>query len=173
MRGALYWACSWLTLRCAEDNPPLVATEAKANAKSRRTNPRNRRRSYAVALHVSQSIKEIVRNRTIWTTSILYLNDSSEFRHVVDVMSVHSTANQGRTRDAVDRGQENGRIPADTPNASQLNTQRAPGPFHFVAAFSSKGDDLAQWRAYCPRGGCSIGFSFANLKRWAKLQNTT
>ena len=38
-------------------------------------------------------------------------------------------------------------------------------PEEFVASFSENGDDLSQWRAYCPgEAGFSIGFSSAALR---------
>ena len=34
----------------------------------------------------------------------------------------------------------------------------------FVASFSENGDQLSQWRAYCPKGnGFSIGFRYSDL----------
>src|SRR5207247_68058 len=33
----------------------------------------------------------------------------------------------------------------------------------YIASFSTKGNLLSQWRAYCPRGGYSIGFDGARL----------
>jgi hypothetical protein len=38
-------------------------------------------------------------------------------------------------------------------------------PSDFVASFSEEGDDLSQWRSYCPgQAGFSIGFSVAALR---------
>jgi len=45
---------------------------------------------------------------------------------------------------------------------SLASTRQAPN--QFVASFSEDGDDLTQWRAYCPgEAGFSIGFSSAAL----------
>jgi hypothetical protein len=41
----------------------------------------------------------------------------------------------------------------------------------FVSAFSERGDTLEQWRAYTPRGGCSIGFSSTELRDAAHERN--
>jgi hypothetical protein len=43
------------------------------------------------------------------------------------------------------------------------NTRRLPSDF--VASFSEEGDDLSQWRSYCPgEAGFSIGFSSCALR---------
>jgi hypothetical protein len=34
----------------------------------------------------------------------------------------------------------------------------------YVACFSTKGDLLSQWRAYCPNGGYSLGFDGSTLQ---------
>jgi len=42
----------------------------------------------------------------------------------------------------------------------------------FVCSFSEEGDQLSQWRGYCPSGyGFSIGFDYVQLKKHMERQN--
>jgi hypothetical protein len=97
-----------------------------------------------------KSALSIVENHSIWATDIFYLNDSSEYRHVLDALE----------RRIIERFPEF----TDPTQVRSMDFYRAIitrepfGPI-YVSSFSNNRDDLAQWRGYCPPGlGVSIGF---------------
>jgi hypothetical protein len=98
----------------------------------------------------------ILKEKAIWATNVLYLNDSAEFRYTLDL--VEKRLKEQET----------------DPDLKVFNHFREnvvgwlrgsmQYPSFFVSSFSERGDLLSQWRAYCPEGiGFSIGFSYDQL----------
>jgi hypothetical protein len=98
----------------------------------------------------------IIADEEIWATNVFYLNDSSEYRHVLDAIVERL---QIKLPTYPDRVQQE--------NLKTYETRLKNDPFGpiYVASFSSKKDDLTQWRGYCPPGlGVCIGFRTDALK---------
>jgi len=100
----------------------------------------------------------IVKSRTFWATSILYLNDYQEregfmaeaVRQMATLKANHADA-FGTSFD--DYLQLDPSIWSESENLP------------FVTSFTELSDSLSQWRAYCPYGaGISIGFDVAALE---------
>src|SRR3990167_8762359 len=89
----------------------------------------------------------IIINKTFWATQIQYMNDSKEIRHAVELAThfVHSEQ----------------KIPNEVKEVmlAELEFITKGVTKTFVVSFSEHEDLLSQWRAYCPNGGASIGFS--------------
>jgi len=99
----------------------------------------------------------ILKDRELWASSILHLNDASEFTYCVEIAR---------------RAARDMKI---TPDAQQ-RVQNMVSTFQFVldvflASFSSNGDELGQWRAYGQHSGVSIGFDVASLRKHAARQD--
>jgi hypothetical protein len=104
----------------------------------------------------------IIRNKSLWTSDIRYLNDSTEFAYAVEL----SRTKLGRKLRA-ERG------PWNTYYGAVLDGLDAiKGIPLFVGSFSEQGDLLSQWRAYTSNGvGFSIGFDYHYLKTLAEKQH--
>lgn len=96
--------------------------------------------------------KGIIESQEIWATSIYYLNDWTEFYHGRDAFVQGANALL-KSKEAEGAAREVLLV---------LSNSR---PQMFVCSFSGArdGDDLSQWRAYCPKGGYAIGFPVAEL----------
>lgn len=99
----------------------------------------------------SAGLTGIVTNEEIWLTSILHLNDPSEFAHGMSLATEMMRERAPNEHEVVqfffDGVLEN--IP---------RVEAAIG--FYVASFSSDGDDLGQWRAYGDNGrGYALGLS--------------
>jgi hypothetical protein len=103
-----------------------------------------------------QNLISIVETDRIRATHIRYLNDWSEAETMWSLVlkrlierkdSARSTEESAYLSEIIDLA----------------HTRRTPNDF--VASFSQEGDDLSQWRAYCPgEAGLSIGFSSGALR---------
>ena len=84
----------------------------------------------------------ILKNKKMWATSHLHLNDSREFQIAAQMISEAINSSQPeRWKKYI----------------SELTAQA------LVVSFSEKGDLLSQWRGYCPSGqGYSLGFRPGN-----------
>jgi hypothetical protein len=99
---------------------------------------------------------KIAKSRSIWATSIGYVNDVSERDHYF-----------GLVRDYIPVFRRDHRL-NDATIFDKLLQDEDPGfvTHPFVASFSAEPDSLPQWRSYCPNGnGVSIGFRVECLKR--------
>jgi hypothetical protein len=122
---------------------------------------------------------EIIKSGELWASNISFLNDNSEYLHGVELIK--------RISQDVSADDEERRVDADflarsivgTYNEGSLaerhgQTQVFPFPNIFIASWSTRSDDLAQWRAY---GGAGIGFelrmSWRLLKTFAYPQDFT
>jgi len=100
----------------------------------------------------------ILSNKAIWATNILYLNDSSELEFAVDLV-------KRQISDLKQSGK-----PEDTDHFINLEQELEkitdPMPFGiYVCSFSAHGDQLSQWRGYCPKGnGFSIGINLSQYR---------
>jgi hypothetical protein len=111
----------------------------------------------------------IAENRHVRATSIRHLADATEFRYA------HRLLEETLRTKASAAGAD----VVATINVllfhlahvgqSQLNFGGSLGSI-FVASFSSEGDQLSQWRAYCPGGGYALGFRTAALAKLASEQ---
>jgi hypothetical protein len=100
----------------------------------------------------AQGFTGIVESRKLWATHIQYLNDAQEYRYAAE-RAAHVLL-------------ERAQASAD-PHEQEI-LERFKGTIDLymmaewlvcVASFSAVGDDLSQWRGYCPNGaGYSLGF---------------
>ncbi|MCU0916092.1 MAG: DUF2971 domain-containing protein [Planctomycetes bacterium] len=106
----------------------------------------------------AKGFKGIVESQEAWATHILYLNDWRELWNGRDKLA-----------EAIRKKIEDGSIDRDTQEISKMILERLVKSEPIcgnvsVCSFSSKEDDLSQWRAYCPNGGYSIGFPYKGLE---------
>jgi len=98
---------------------------------------------------------EIVQRKEIWATNIFYLNDSLEFEYAT-----------GLIREVIDDYMTSCCDELQKLFLKQMNNI-ASSLTHFyvyVCSLSEEGDQLSQWRGYCPNGnGFSIGFNTSEL----------
>lgn len=111
----------------------------------------------------------IVKNRKIWATNILYLNDAKEFRHGMElgekyVQDLYDRA-EGKNKQYGAGIKDNGYLKVLVDKVRRLKSSE--DALGYVCSFSELEDDLSQWRAYCPRGGFAIGFPKDRLKKIA------
>ena len=103
-----------------------------------------------------EALLSIMSSGRIRATHIRYLNDVSEAEWMRT--AVVEKLNQIRAT-----GEDETQIERAATLLAMLNERRIPNDF--VASFSENGDDLSQWRAYCPGGaGFSIGFDSEALE---------
>lgn len=124
-----------------------------------------------------KGLLEIIDKKELWATNIYYLNDSLEYEYAVklihEVMSGYFDALPPPR--AIGRG-----IPPvleEIPEIEKTNLERMmlesilggisafTSDFDvYVISFSQEGDQLSQWRGYCPNGnGFSLGFETSYL----------
>lgn len=123
------------------------------NSKERKAPPESERPPVLYHYTSFEALLSIVKSGSIWATHFEYLNDESELRHFAQVVVEHLQTTRGHYRNR-------GRLEF-IDALEEMVTE--PLEDVFVASFSELGDDLTQWRAYCPTGGVSIGFSPAAL----------
>ena len=95
----------------------------------------------------------IVKKQELWLNNIFYLNDTAEF-HLAVTLARELLRAEMNVSDA--DGKRN------IEKVCNLLDEVRPGTITkpvFVCSFSkNNGDDLNQWRAYCPNGGVAVGF---------------
>jgi len=112
----------------------------------------------------------------IWMTDILYLNDSSELTHTLELVKSEIMERKDKLSSqgipAYRADQQNLSTNDKIYDALELieticdsfdNFQHDRFIENFVFSLSTNGDDLSQWRGYCPDGGYSIGFTTEKL----------
>ncbi len=101
----------------------------------------------------------ILKEKELWATNILYLNDSTELSDARDVFSAE-------LKTSLDLGQLSNWI------STGLALYARILPFdHFVVSFCEHGDLLSQWRGYGPRSsGYSLGFWSSALSAAARTE---
>lgn len=102
----------------------------------------------------------IFQRKEIWATDALYMNDAEEMRHADIVLRQEY---QARLADGALLQEDKAMFLSGLEALEERQRQRNAAPT-YVVSFSSHGDQLSQWRAYCQGGGFSIGFDWADLK---------
>ncbi len=118
----------------------------------------------------------IFREKKIWATSVLHLNDKAEFSLAAGIF-----------KNAIEELEKRLALPAAaaiTPAGykidlralflsvlSHITDPALSTTLTYVCSFSEKGDQLSQWRGYCPGGyGFSIGFDYSQLEKHIERQ---
>jgi hypothetical protein len=113
----------------------------------------------------------IVEKQEIWATDLSCMNDTTEFRVGLDLAIKHLEELHGDGSCAYAERWKwlltalRGRRDHGTETLSSV----------YACCFSDDGDDLSQWRAYCPNGGFAIGFprtalgTIAHRQKWLAL----
>jgi len=116
----------------------------------------------------ARGFEGIVTSQEIWATSIFYLNDWAEFVRAKRVIE-QSLEPPHRTAAGVLLVNDTRMFLLDTLQTFGLDMR----PHPYVCSFSGaeEGDDLSQWRAYCPNGGYAIGFPVTQLLTHAGMSD--
>jgi hypothetical protein len=108
-------------------------------------------------------LKSILETGIIWATSIVHLNDSSEFYHAID--SAEKIIKE--TNPSKELGHRTGQSYKDEVLSLllMLNNDRHKLLPYYISCFSEDGNSLDLWRAYCHEGsGYSIGYDWNENK---------
>ena len=102
----------------------------------------------------------MLESRQLWASNIMHLNDAGEFVHAIGIVKEEITQRLRDDPPGVD--------PDWSSMLSELEAEGGESAFVatrlFVASFSENGDQLSQWRAYCPEGnGFAVGFRCSDL----------
>lgn len=109
---------------------------------------------------------EIIRSKSIWATDIHYLNDSSEYRHAMNIWEKVVKSRLSLFKDEADDKGVIEEIEKDfleiiLPVFDKNNENTTT----YVSSFSEKSDLLSQWRGYSQiSNGFCIGFDTLKLK---------
>ncbi|MFC5862166.1 DUF2971 domain-containing protein [Acidicapsa dinghuensis] len=103
-------------------------------------------------------LRGIIESRTMWATDARFLNDWSEVRYIASIAG----SSLERRRDLEpERGDDLRALHAGL-NRWVQSHYRSHGVY--VCSLSENGNQLSQWRGYCPDGGgVSIGFDSVDL----------
>lgn len=111
----------------------------------------------------------ILRNKTVWASSIRHLNDSKEFIRASSALSdalFKQLPKRDRPIHTLARYLGGEPDPLKAPHIDDLFQAIQDPALLFVASFSEAEDRLSQWRAYCAQGdGYSIGFDASSLTK--------
>ena len=107
----------------------------------------------------TDGLSDIVKNKNIWATDVLYLNDSEEYNGGIKLTKDHLAALQEEAL-ASKNNCEDERLDWLIKEIKKMRI--------YVCSFSKAKDDLSQWRAYCSKGGFAIGFPRSGLMALAK-----
>lgn len=106
----------------------------------------------------------ILRTRTLWATSIYYLNDEREFRYGHELIA-HFVLSWVPIYPRYEKIQRKFLIDLK----AMISDWDVPNIF--VCSLSGEPDLLSQWRAYCPNGkGVAIGFTSESLTHSGRAQ---
>jgi hypothetical protein len=113
-----------------------------------------------------QGLLSIIEKRKLWATHIRYLNDSKEFDYALELARDHLSKER-------DSGDEHRRQFVDDALWNIDNGLGIDTPFAvYVTSFSHHGNQLSQWRGYCPRGsGFSLCFRVSDLRVLAERRS--
>jgi hypothetical protein len=117
------------------------------------------RRAPGVLYHYTSpgALLGILHSRSFWATNIRFLNDAKEFELALELLEELLDQKIEAASSRYDRGLY---------AVLQEGLSQAHSSEVFVASFSEDGDQLGQWRAYCPVGtGYAIGVAPAELCR--------
>jgi hypothetical protein len=118
--------------------------------------------------------QQIVRSGKMYASDIRYLNDATEMTHALRLVQ---DARERRLRAIDDIKEAGGNISSmldpslpDHMLMFDLDEQVRGAPC-YVTCFTKEGNQLSQWRGYCPpHKGISIGFLTSDLRASAKTQ---
>lgn len=157
-----------------KETPDVKTSKAGAKAtKNRRPKRRFSRLGFPLAFfeippeilyHYTSmdALVSIVNSGRIWASHIRFLNDKSELLAMWNAVVA-------RMKQRRDGAKEKERTYLS--KIIRLAEKERAGN-EFVASFSEQSDDLSQWRAYCSRGGCAIGFAAEALQsQWVSGPN--
>jgi len=100
----------------------------------------------------------------LWATSIWYLNDQREFALALDIAERVLEERKSRLVSRFDRG---------VLEVLREAVSQARDASVFVASFSENGDQLSQWRGYCPSSnGYSLGFRTSDLRKLSRAEQS-
>lgn len=102
-----------------------------------------------------EAFRLIIETGTIRATESKYLNDASELAYGLDKIRESSKSDEI----------------SDLIESQFANLNPRFYQYTYIFSLSTEGDLLSQWRAYCPGGGVSIGFSKTALEILAKAHN--
>ena len=107
----------------------------------------------------SASLIGILSYKTVWATNISFLNDSKELNHAVDI-----------TRNTVNfiRKKQNIGSSLDLLLEQMSEWAESAAKRIYVFSLTEQRDLLSQWRAYCPKGGYSLGLPSSQLSAVAR-----
>lgn len=107
----------------------------------------------------------ILHSRSVWATDIRFLNDSREYQVIQSVATECIDRRLSGTLTAADR---------HLLEKLRLIAEHSLSLTVFVFSLSEVGDQLSQWRGYCPDGnGFALGFDVNSLERVAQPQTFT
>ena len=105
----------------------------------------------------------IVEKRVLWASNILYMNDSAEMNHTVELIKAEVAAR-------IDDNKTNQKLLAQF--LDWVSNRISSGHMLFASSFRANGNLLSQWRGYSALGkGVSIGFDPDYLMACAKSQS--
>jgi len=96
----------------------------------------------------------MIEYKQLWFTHIHYLNDSSEYDYAMEFILRVLKDEYG--------------IDADTDADLSYTVQAHYFGDVFSFSLSQRGDQLSQWRGYCPNGGYSVSFDDSQLSEMMK-----
>jgi hypothetical protein len=99
----------------------------------------------------------VAQNKHLWATSIRHLADAKEFSYAHEMLADALKARAGVCAQDVVATVDVLLFQLTHAWQSKLSFSGSLGSI-FVTSFSSEGDLLSQWRAYCPGGGYALGF---------------
>lgn len=102
----------------------------------------------------------IIQSRSIWATSIHYMNDSMELQHAISLVKSECYRRTNDSKPAQ---------PVWAEISKRIDT--ISSIYIYVFSLSEEGDQLSQWRGYCPNGGFSLAFLSTRLKNAAVSHN--
>jgi hypothetical protein len=108
------------------------------------------------------SFTSIARSKQLWASGIRYLNDRSEYVHFKQLATAEAARRLKIETEPTVASFLNAYLRSSL--AMQSLTDGFDGTDVFVLCFSERKSVLSQWRAYCPSGGVSIGFSVDKLR---------
>jgi len=112
----------------------------------------------------SNTLVEIIKSHSLWSTQISCLNDTSECRHFFDLIFNEFLHRRNSYINYL-------LIPLYDFLQTQKDKDRGAESGWFVASFCMEGDDLNLWRAYAGgEGGVAVGFNSKELipRLWKK-----
>lgn len=102
----------------------------------------------------------IIESRAVWASDIRFLNDSREYALAVELVRTRLEARLREVRSRYDAALY--QVLLENIGLTSVNHV-------YVTSFSQEGDQLSQWRAYCPsNGGYAIGFPGSALAQTVK-----